>query len=318
MHIKNIKKYLYVLGTIAISVTFLKIAYSSLHWDYLRSQLPEISITYLSLSIITLITAYFLRIKRWQSILKGQLSPLALKKITPPYFISFALNNLLPLRAGDIYRSCSLLRLNASIPLVASTIIVERVFDIVILLISFISFVILFEIYTSDVVLKVWDFLIYIAIALFFTTMLFLFLSRKKFKIRLLQSLKNLFQYVLKKVWEIASGDNLIAIFSYSLFAWSFEALSYYFVALSLPSISNHISSFFAFSIGTLSTLIPSSPGYIGTFDFFTINAMELLGNNYQSSAIFSLLIHFVLWLPITSIGFIFLITQILREKIEK
>ena len=265
-----------------------------------------------------MITAYFLRIKRWQSILKSELSSLALGKLTPPYFISFALNNLLPLRAGDIYRSCSLLNVNASIPLVASTIIVERVFDLIILLLSFVAFIILFEIYTTDLVLKVWDFLAYISIATITITIIFIFLSHKKFKTRLLKSLKNLIVYIFKKVWEITSGDNLLAIFSYSLLAWFFEALSYYFVASSLPSISNRISSFFAFSIGTLSTLIPSSPGYAGTFDFFTIHAMELLGNNYQSSAIFALVIHFVLWLPITLIGFLFLITKILRKKIEK
>ncbi len=318
MSINNIKKYLYVLVTVAISLFFLKIAYENLYWDYLIGQLPEISKIFLALSILTLITAYFLRIKRWQSILKGQLSTPALEKITPPYFISFALNNLLPLRAGDIYRSCSLLRLNASIPLVASTIIVERVFDLIILLFSFVALIILFKIHTTDLVLKVWDFIFYISIATLSITIFFIFFSHKKFKIRLLQSFKNLFEYIFKKVWEISSGDNLLAILSYSLLAWSFEALSYYFVALSVPSISNSISSFFAFSVGTLSTLIPSSPGYVGTFDFFTIHAMELLGNNYQSSAIFSLLIHFVLWLPITLIGFLFLITQILREKIEK
>jgi len=181
MSISNIKKYLYVFATVAISLCLLKIAYENLYWDYLISQLPDISKIFLALSILTLITAYFLRIKRWQSLLKGQLSTPALEKITPPYFISFALNNLLPLRAGDIYRSCSLLKLNASIPLVASTIIVERVFDLIILLLSFVAFVVLFKIHTTDLVLKVWNFLAYISIATLSITIFFIFFSRKKF-----------------------------------------------------------------------------------------------------------------------------------------
>lgn len=51
--------------------------------------------------------------------------------------------------------------------------------------------------------------------------------------------------------------------------------------------------------VGTLSTLLSSTPGYIGTFHYFVVPATELFGNTAAAAA-FALLAHLALWIPAT------------------
>jgi hypothetical protein len=48
---------------------------------------------------------------------------------------------------------------------------------------------------------------------------------------------------------------------------------------------------------------LPGTPGHIGTFDYFATEAMQWLGNGVSASLAFALLIHAVLWLPVTVAG---------------
>jgi uncharacterized membrane protein YbhN (UPF0104 family) len=59
----------------------------------------------------------------------------------------------------------------------------------------------------------------------------------------------------------------------------------------------------FSMGGGTLATLIPGTPGHVGTFDFFTTEAMQGFGVDHTRSATYALLVHLLLWLPITLVG---------------
>ncbi len=59
----------------------------------------------------------------------------------------------------------------------------------------------------------------------------------------------------------------------------------------------------FALSTGALATLLPSSPGYVGTFDYFAILGITAYGASRAAAAAFALLVHFLLWLPPTVVG---------------
>ena len=63
-----------------------------------------------------------------------------------------------------------------------------------------------------------------------------------------------------------------------------------------------------AMSVATLGTLIPSSPGHIGTFDFFALEAVIAYGAQRDLAAAFALLVHVILWLPITLAGGLYIL----------
>jgi uncharacterized membrane protein YbhN (UPF0104 family) len=58
----------------------------------------------------------------------------------------------------------------------------------------------------------------------------------------------------------------------------------------------------------TLATLLPSSPGYVGTFDYFATLGFTAYGASAALATAVALLTHVLLWLPVTVAGFIALI----------
>jgi hypothetical protein len=59
----------------------------------------------------------------------------------------------------------------------------------------------------------------------------------------------------------------------------------------------------FALAMGSLATLLPSTPGYVGTFDYFTLMGLNLYGAEREVAAVFALMVHIILWLPVTLAG---------------
>ena len=92
-------------------------------------------------------------------------------------------------------------------------------------------------------------------------------------------------------------------LLGYTVLSWFFEACTFYMVACAIPDLANPAAGWLAMPVGTLSTALPSSPGYVGTFHYFVTVAARVLGNDPDASTAFAILIHLVLWLPVTICG---------------
>ena len=99
----------------------------------------------------------------------------------------------------------------------------------------------------------------------------------------------------------------MIKLIAWSVAVWLAEGCVFWFSALALSSIKFPIAGWFALPVGTLATLIPSTPGYVGTFDYFTVRAMTSMGNSHIASTAYAILVHVLLWLPPTLIGGVYL-----------
>ena len=95
----------------------------------------------------------------------------------------------------------------------------------------------------------------------------------------------------------------LLATFLFSMLVWVGEAGL--FLAL-LRGLKLNVGVAFAvvvMAIATLSTLVPSSPGYIGPFHLAAFTAVSMLGGNSAQAASFAVVAHLGLWLPTTVAG---------------
>jgi hypothetical protein len=95
----------------------------------------------------------------------------------------------------------------------------------------------------------------------------------------------------------------ILKLIAWSALAWLIEALVYWFSALALPAVLVPSAGWLALPLTALATLIPSAPGYLGTFDYFAVRSMTELGNSIASATAYALLVHSVVWLPITLSG---------------
>jgi uncharacterized membrane protein YbhN (UPF0104 family) len=114
----------------------------------------------------------------------------------------------------------------------------------------------------------------------------------------------------LATIRHLTQGSTMTRLVSWSLLAWMAEGCVYWASALALPSITVPLAAWVALPVGSLATLIPSTPGYVGTFDYFTIRAMAELGNATVATAAYALLVHVVLWLPPTVLGGVYLLVR--------
>jgi len=64
--------------------------------------------------------------------------------------------------------------------------------------------------------------------------------------------------------------------------------------------------------VGTdkLAALIPASPGQVGDYEFFVSTVMGAMGVPLALATTYAVVVHIVIWLPVTLVGFVFLIRQ--------
>ena len=95
-----------------------------------------------------------------------------------------------------------------------------------------------------------------------------------------------------------------------SVFIWIFEAGLFYFVLLSLNLEATLSLAAFTMALATLSTLLPSSPGYIGPFHLAAFSAITFIGGSAEQAGSYAVLIHAALWIPTTIVGLLAILAK--------
>jgi uncharacterized protein (TIRG00374 family) len=121
------------------------------------------------------------------------------------------------------------------------------------------------------------------------------------------QTAKGLADQFMTGLENLRRPSDLFMTLVSSVFIWLTETTKYWFVMHAF----NFRVSFFALMVMTavvnLATTLPSSPGYVGTFDTPGIKTLTAYGIEETTAASYTLVLHAALWLPITLLGFFFL-----------
>ncbi len=269
-------------------------------------------------SIFTL-SGYLLRTARWKVILTPA-KEVGGRRLFPPLIIGFAVNNLLPARIGEFARAYLLgEREKVSKSLAFATVVVERVLD-GLTLILFLLLV------STSFPLPRWGREMEILALLFFLGMLvflFLLLYRKPHLLRITRLLTGpLSSSLSERVAQVASSfvsgaealrhrRSIPSLAFLSLLVWSCEAASYLFLTWAFPIYffpsTRVVVALFIMAVVNLGVLIPSSPGYVGTFHFFAMMALGVFGVEREVALSYALLSHAMQYLLVTGLGLLFL-----------
>lgn len=309
---------------VVVAVFFVWLIFRNVSFHDLVVNFKQVKIPYIAWAIFVFFAGYCCRIERWRLMLLQENPQLQWKNCAGPLIASVAANNILPFRAGDILRAFAfnrLLEISASTSL--TSLFVERLLDLLMVL-SFLGIALTYFGMDSSALVGVGGgVLIFAAIAILFLLFFPGAFRRPAFFIsdliyRLNTRLGTRSKEELSKIFVALDHTSQRATISklvlWSFLAWIGEGLVFWFVALSLPDISNYLSSWVALPVGTLATVIPSTPGYVGTFDYFTAQSMIAMGNSTTSSVAFAFIVHAVLWLPPTLAGGIYLIANPIKK----
>jgi glycosyltransferase 2 family protein len=270
---------------------------------------------WLLLALALLAADYALRILRWWWMLRSLAPALPARACAWPYLASIAVNNVLPFRAGDVLRAFGFRRqLQSPAMRVLGTLVLERLLDMTTLLALF--FVGLLAVPTELFPRAITLSAAWLAGTTALTLAALLLLAPR---------LPAMMQWVAEQPALAARGwserighwgqsfaesfgilrrpADVLALFGLSFAIWLLEAALFAVIALAFAAPSGPLGGLFAMATGTLSTLIPSSPGYVGTFDYFTLTAFAAYGVPEADAAAIAFTVHAVLWLPLTVLG---------------
>jgi uncharacterized protein (TIRG00374 family) len=233
-------------------------------------------------------------------------------------------NNVYPARAGEVLRAVILKRKEGvSVSASLATIIVERIFDgVVMLAFVFVNLPELAQLSSASgfvgnirqvALAGTGAFLG--ALVIFLVAAMFprsaagsgLWLVRHLLPGRLHERAVNLVHRFLEGLASLRSPFNVLMVFFTSVIIWLLETGKYWFVMQAFQFEVSFFALMLMNGIVNLATSIPSAPGYIGTFDAPGIAVLSAYGVEHSVAVGYTLVLHVALWLPITLLGAYFL-----------
>lgn len=318
MTLSNRQKIAVALGLL-ISVFFLWIAFSGLQPEKVLAYIGEVDIWLLLVSVAVFMVAVWAITWRWQLLLRT-VQPVSQRYLFELVNIGYMGNNVYPFRSGEILRVLLLYRAER-IPISqsATTVLVERVFDGIVML-SFIIVPLALADFASPEVSAAAG----VAAPLFAVALLvFLLLAARPdwlrrvvgWFARLLPGrvgavVLRLTEGIVDGLAGLRSPLNLLLVVASSYLTWLISGVVYWLVALAFGLDIGLMVALIAVGAVNLAGLIPASPGQIGVFEFFASRVVMSAGVPEAQALAYALLLHVVIWLPPTLLGFLYLIRQ--------
>jgi uncharacterized protein (TIRG00374 family) len=304
---------------VLISVVFLWIAFRNLKPQEIFAVIQSANFAWLALAAGVFFISTLLIAWRWQFLLNA-IKPVPLGYLTQLVMIGYMGNNVYPFRTGEILRIVLLARYQQIAPAKSTmTVIIERVFDGLVMLTFILISVNLLGITSPEIqaMARFGTPLFLIALAVFFALA-----ARPNLFRSLLHSISQrlpgkLHEFADRIGEEIISGfeglrspkDLAGAIFA-SYASWGVQAILYWMVAFAFSLNVNLPAMFLLVGVVNLAGLVPASPGQIGVFEFFAGLVLTAVGVNETQAHAYALVAHVVIWLPVTLLGFYFLVRQ--------
>ncbi len=260
------------------------------------SLIKEVDLCYLSLSILLIFPIIFLRNLRWQYILKNEKIEIGFKESFLIYFYAIFWGAVTPGSLGEFSKIIFLNRKKVSWVKSASSVIIDRLFDIItILILGLLSIIFFFKNFTNTI------HLLSLVLILFGSVIILLYYDRKIFV--------NIFSKILKKLPKTISEkiskediENFFTSFKkpllliassifLSLSAWFLYFFSLYSLSLALGLGVSFLVISAAIATISILNLLPISISGIGTRDLALIVIFSQIGLEKEKAVAFSLLI---------------------------
>ena len=266
-------------------------------WDTLR----DADAGLVGLAIAAFGVVYLLQAVRWRRIA-------ATPTVSVPRFYEMtvtgiAVNNVLPGRIGDFLRARWLGR-EARMPYGTAfgTVILDRAFDVVVLvglLIVGISAVAtsawLWQLAAAGSVL-----VLGVAGVLLFSRV---YIGKRERDRRQRGLVRRLVRDTVERLAEPLGRRQIVTWLGLSIVAWSMWAVAAYLVARSLGIELSATEALFVTAVINLGSAVPSSPGFVGTYEWLGVAALGLLDVDHESALAFTILTHAAWYVPTTLFG---------------
>ena len=282
-----------------VSAALLFLSVRHLHGDELRASLRDARLPFLASAAALMSVVYVLQAARWRVLANA--GDVRLTRFVRWEVACVAVNNVVPGRVGDVLRaewlSRGTRRARASS---ISSVIVDRGFDIV-TLVAALALTYPFVPHAAwlrDLRLVAGAVGLLVG-ASFLAAVVYARRSRASARRGLLGMLTDVVQRT-GDVFHRRSGARAGLL---SAMAWAAWSVSAWLVASALGIALTPVEALFVTAVLNLGAAIPSSPGFIGTYQWLGVSALTVLGVGHTRAFAFSVLMHAVWFVPTTMAG---------------
>ena len=253
------------------------------------------------------IAGYYCQGLRWRLLLfpVGILRPL---KTTQAIYAGLFTNEIMPMRIGEFVRCYLVSRwLSVNFFTIIPSMAIERLFDGIVLAVAFAAGAVLIPL-PKDL-MEAGDILgiIVLILSAFFVFFIFRIGSKPS---RLSQANRYLLRFSefgrelavgFRQIGRSTSSYIALAI---SALKFLLEMLAFWLVMLGYGIDLSLWKGGIVFVVLTLGTLLPNAPANVGTYQFFTVVGLQLFGIDKSVATGFSVVVFFVLTVPLWILGF--------------
>ena len=256
------------------------------------------------------ILSYVCQGMRW-SLLLHPLGRVSIFRATEAIYAGLFVNEMMPMRLGEVLRIYLVSRwIPVRFAAVIPSILVERFFDAIWLALAF--GITVFAVPLPKYLVNAEGILGFTALA---TTILFVFLMFRKRKHgtappaivwshwRPVRWVSRILDRMTGGIQDIGRSRFFYSSFGMSLLLLLGQILSYWFVMQAYGLKLSFWYGAAVFLIVHIGTIIPGAPSNVGTYQFFTVVGLTLFGIDKTLAASFSIVVFFILTLPLWVIG---------------
>jgi hypothetical protein len=266
-----------------ISLGALLLAFRGLHWGEVGSALRDANYLLLLPAAVVMFFSLYFRAIRW-GVLFHPRTDLRVGNLMGTMNIGYSVNNLLPLRVGELVRAYLIGEAEGvSAAHALSTIVVERVLDVLTVVLMLILLLPFIDVPAWAATPAVVAGVVFLVLAVLLAT---LSLARQwalsvvdwcarlgpaRYRTRLREGA----EAVMEGFGVLSKPAVLASSVGWSFASWFCSALMMYIVQQAFDLGVGFEAAPFVLATTSLAMLVPASPGYIGTFELVAIKGMK-------------------------------------------
>ncbi len=307
-----------ILG-ILVSAAFLYLAFRKVDFKQMVAAFAAANYWYLLPAVAVIIFSHWLRAVRWGVLLK----PIQQVEVSPLFsslMIGYLFNTFLPAHLGELVRAYLLGKKRPISPsAVFGTIVIERIIDVFTLLVIMALTIVLFPfppwVRTSG----------YLSFLFIFLLLLILVMMKRHREpsLRLVgqltrplpphfgQKINELTNSFLDGIVPLKHWSHYVIVVVLSILIWVcysfvFQLVFYAFDFVRLYSLP-WLAALVLLVITTISILVPSSPGYVGTYHYLCQLSLSLFAVPASPALTYAVIMHGMNFVPVLVVGLILL-----------
>jgi len=317
-----VNKYLKILIVGGISIIGIYLAFMGEDFDGLIHQIKQVNMFGIILGCFLLVMSCIVRAYRWKLIM-DPLEKIPLHDVFSATMVGYFGNGILAFRLGELLRAYSVTSgRKISTTQAFGTVIMERILDLLMVLLVFVLLIPWFPFEHDGIRLAV-----YIFSGITFATLLGLFLSlkfnfmgkigevavvQKGIGQKLFQALNKIFDGIVL----IKNTDHSMGIVLSSILLWVFYYAVTFIILDACDLNLEIIGSGIILVLGSIVIGIPALPGSAGTYDAaIKFSLMVVFGIASEKALTYAIVSHAVSYLPLVIIGMIYFMAGNVRIK---